>query len=540
MSSETNGSEKMPATIPEEPQSVQPRPDNVEETPAPMPDHIIQNEGQETNNTNNRPPDRNRDGYYNNNYRGNSNNGGFRDNNSSGGWYRGNGNRSRFGQGRGSRGNSMGYNNNGFRRRGRGRRFFKNTSQVYRELSDTNVYITNIPPQWSEDVMRKEFSEFGMIKSAAIIPTHQSRIAFIDFQEKESASKCVEELKTRIYENLPEGQNIVAKPAFIKRPYNYRQNSSRSYDFNNNNNNNNQPQNPVNNRPMNKNMNSPGGNGRNMSHHYNNNNNRNNNKSHMRDGSLYNNNHHGSENDLSDSSNNLVQHMGSDWGPSSRKNHGPNNRGAQMQNNGPSQQQQIMIMVDPQTGMQMQVPMQLMEVNGQMCQVVQQPMMQQPVMQQPMQIMQVQTQNGEWVQQMVPVNQFQQNVQNGQQMEHQQMFEIVNQPNQEANNYMIQQHHIPQSRSNPPPPGFNSSGTGPGMDQRQIPHEQHMQMPQNPVNMQNNMHVMNHQFDPMHQFNPIQCNVDQQQQYEQPMHDPNCYNQFQPNMQSQEPPQYSQ
>ncbi|TMW62833.1 hypothetical protein Poli38472_005451 [Pythium oligandrum] len=69
----------------------------------------------------------------------------------------------------------------------------------------TNCYVKNIPSQWSEEDLRKEFEPFGPISSWVIMKdagaeTHKG-FGFVNYETAEGAHKAVENLNNKVYKN---------------------------------------------------------------------------------------------------------------------------------------------------------------------------------------------------------------------------------------------------------------------------------------------------------------------------------------------------
>jgi len=138
------------------------------------------------------------------------------DRGSSRGW-RGNGRR--YGGGRGGYDRRRGNFNN--RRHNNGWR--DRRSENYQEpvYSDTNLYVANLPEEWDDKKLASVFVEFGSIESAAIMHTNRDdrqRIAFVNFNEAESAAKTISELHGKQYEGTPDAdRGLIVKKAYLKR-----------------------------------------------------------------------------------------------------------------------------------------------------------------------------------------------------------------------------------------------------------------------------------------------------------------------------------
>lgn len=71
----------------------------------------------------------------------------------------------------------------------------------------TNVYIKNIPKDWTADNLQKEYSKYGTIQNAAIMTDGEGKsreFGFVNFEKSEDAKACVEASEKRKAED-PEG-----------------------------------------------------------------------------------------------------------------------------------------------------------------------------------------------------------------------------------------------------------------------------------------------------------------------------------------------
>jgi len=460
------------------------------------------------------------------------------DRNQSRGW-RG-GDRRRYGSGRGgyNDGRRRNFNNNrrynnDWRNNGRGR--------DGPSFSETNCYVANLPEEWDDNKLASIFVEFGEIESAAIMHANREdrqRIAFVNFSQKGSAAKAIENLHQKLYKGHPiRERGLIVKKAYLRK-YNDRQrddNNRNSGRFDRNSSHGSM----TNSTAFQSNQGHPS-NGSNQVNHNKNMHNikqdTNTRRPHsgppMRmqnqmsappqaNQSSFAPNNAESRNSISHNSDTdqLTHQMGSNWGPGSVPERHQRNplqsrsyQGVQQQQQAPQQQQQFMMHVVPQVPQVAQnyqymvdqqgnpMQMQMMDQNGAVVPVMFPQHMQQPQMQ----IVNVPGPNGEWVQQMVPVQQQHQvqHVQSGipmQQLENQQgnpnippqmmhgemhqsnmMYEV---PHDQVNPYAMQHmqqqqrmHHAQSqftemqraNSSSQPPPGFQSG---------HVQHEQMRQMP---------------------------------------------------------------
>ncbi|TVU08003.1 hypothetical protein EJB05_41385 [Eragrostis curvula] len=66
-----------------------------------------------------------------------------------------------------------------------------------REVKFTNVYIKNLPPEFSDDDLRQQFAPFGEITSAAVMRDAEGAsrgFGFVNFEKPESAAEAVQKL----------------------------------------------------------------------------------------------------------------------------------------------------------------------------------------------------------------------------------------------------------------------------------------------------------------------------------------------------------
>merc|ERR1719228_3134862 len=376
------------------------------------------------------------------------------DRNASRGW-RGNGRR--YGGGRGGYDRRRGSFNN--------RRYSSNSWRDNRRnpdfepgYSDTNLYVANLPEEWDDKKLASVFVEFGEIESAAIMHANRDdrqRIAFVNFNEAECAKTTIQGLHQKKFGGHPDpDRGLIVKKAYLKRPG---ISSGRSGDrggrrFDRNSSHNNSMQ-GAGHFPGNQSHPSSASGG--MNH---NKNIQNINKPTSRrppsgpsmgmqsqasqppppqqpfpPTSVDNRNQmppHGSNTEQ------LIQQMGSNWGPNTAperhqrnppsgrnsyqgmpQQHQPQQVHPHRHSNQQAQQQQhqqpYMMQVVPQMPQMANYPymldaqgnpmqMQVMDQNGNMVPVM---FPSQPMQQTSMQLMNVQTASGEWVQQMVPVQQ---------------------------------------------------------------------------------------------------------------------------------------
>ncbi|KAJ0410435.1 hypothetical protein P43SY_002767 [Pythium insidiosum] len=75
----------------------------------------------------------------------------------------------------------------------------------------TNCYVKNIPLQWNEEEMRKEFEPFGTVVSLVVMKDagaeHHKGFGFVNFEKSEGAHKAVEALNGKVYKN-PDGSDV--------------------------------------------------------------------------------------------------------------------------------------------------------------------------------------------------------------------------------------------------------------------------------------------------------------------------------------------
>ncbi|KAL7453891.1 hypothetical protein ACHAWC_005539 [Mediolabrus comicus] len=79
------------------------------------------------------------------------------------------------------------------------------------QASWTNCFIKNIPYDWDEDRLRKEFESFGEIASEEKEESNEPEslgFGFVNFVEHESAAKAVEEMNEKEFETEEDGEKI--------------------------------------------------------------------------------------------------------------------------------------------------------------------------------------------------------------------------------------------------------------------------------------------------------------------------------------------
>jgi polyadenylate-binding protein len=75
----------------------------------------------------------------------------------------------------------------------------------------TNCYVKNIPPKWTDEMLRKEFEPFGTVSSAVIMKDNHASdenrgFGFVNYEESDAAHAAVEALNGKTYDSGVEGQ----------------------------------------------------------------------------------------------------------------------------------------------------------------------------------------------------------------------------------------------------------------------------------------------------------------------------------------------